>query len=153
MIKGRDEKLLEGYTWNDWSLTRMPCDEKPYRTFGNPTFSHVNANARNKDAMFKFIAWMGGPEGAKIVAKAGLLPAYITNDVKKIFADILPDKNAINYFAEPRQVNTQFYNKYGSKAEAELAAIMEEYLSTEMSDHDLKATLEQRLQRIAEQVQ
>jgi ABC-type glycerol-3-phosphate transport system substrate-binding protein len=103
--------------------------------------------------MFKFISWMGGPEGAKIVAKAGLLPAYITTDVKKIFADILPDKNAINYFSEPRKVNTQFYNKYGSKVEAEMAAIMEEYLSSDMSDKDLQATLEQRLQRIADQVQ
>ncbi len=153
MLKGRDEKLLQGYTWNDWSLTRMPCDEKEYRTFGNPTFSHVNANAKNKEPMFKFIAWMGGPEGAKIVAKAGLMPAYTTNDVKKIFADNLPDKNALNYFFEPRKVNTQFYNKYGSKVEAEMAAMMEEYLSADMSDQDLQAMLEQRLQKVAEQVQ
>jgi multiple sugar transport system substrate-binding protein len=153
MIKGRDENLLQGFTWNDWSLTRMPCDESTYRTFGNATFSHVHANSKQKDPMFKFIAWMGGPEGARIVAKAGLLPAYITEDVKKEFASILPDQNALMYFSEPRKVNTQFYNKYGSKVESELAGIMEEYLAAPMSDQDLRGVLEQRLQKVAEQIQ
>jgi multiple sugar transport system substrate-binding protein len=153
MIKGRDEKLLEGYTWNDWSLTRIPCDEPEYRTFGNPTFSHVHASSKKKDAMFKFIAWLGGPEGAKIVARSGLLPANTTDEVKKEFATILPDPNAIAYFSEPRVVNTQFYNKYGSKVEAELAAIMEEYLASSMSDQELQAVLEQRLKKVAEQIQ
>jgi multiple sugar transport system substrate-binding protein len=153
MIKGRDENLLEGYTWNDWSLTRIPCDEPEYRTFGNPTFSHVHANSKKKEAMFKFISWMGGPEGAKIVASSGLLPAYTTEEVKAEFASILPDQNAINYFTEPRTVNTQFYNKYGSKVESELAAIMEEYLANPMSDSELRRTIEQRLRKVAEQIQ
>ncbi len=153
MLKGRDQKLLEGYTWNDWSLTRMPCDEKQYTTFGNPVFNHVNANAKNKEPMFKFIAWMGGPEGAMIIAKAGLMPANITANVKKVFAENLPDKNALSYYTEPRRINTQFYNKYGSKVEAEMIAIMEEYLAADMSDQELQTTLEQRLQKIAEQVQ
>jgi len=153
MIKGRDENLLQGFTWNDWSLTRQPCDEATYRTFGNATFSHVHANSAHKDAMFKFLAWMGGPDGARIVAKAGLLPAYITADVTKEFASILPDQNALTYFSEPRKVNTQFYNKYGSKVEAEMADLMEQYLSAPMSDQDLQAAVEQRLKKVAEQIQ
>jgi multiple sugar transport system substrate-binding protein len=153
MIKGRDENLLEGYTWNDWSLTRMPCDEPEYRTFGNPTFSHVHANSKKKEAMFSFISWMGGPEGAKIVAASGLLPAYITDEVKAEFSKILPDQSALDYYTEPRTVNTQFYNKYGSKVESELASIMEEYLANPVSDGELSATIEQRLKRVAEQIQ
>jgi len=153
MIKGRDENLLEGYTWNDWSLTRMPCDESTYRTFGNPTFSHIHVKSKKKDAMFKFISWMGGPEGAKIVAGAGLLPAYVTNEVKNEFKKILPDDTALTYYTEPRTVNTQFYNKYGSKVESELAAIMEEYLGSNMSDDQLKSLIEQRLKKVSEQIQ
>lgn len=153
MKKGRDENLLEGYTWDDWSLTRMPCDEKDYRTFGNPTFSHVSANSKNKEAMFKFIAWMGGPEGAKIVASNGLLPAYITNDVKNEFKNILPDASALKYFTEARTVKTQFYNKYGSKVEGELASIMEEYLAKPVSDSQLKTLIQDKLKKVAEQVQ
>ena len=90
---------------------------------------------------------------AKIVAAAGLLPAYITDEVKAEFSSILPDQNALYYFTEPRVVNTQFYNKYGSKVESELAAIMEEYLANPMSDAELKATIEKRLQKVAEQIQ
>jgi multiple sugar transport system substrate-binding protein len=153
MIKGRDENQLEGFTWNDWSLTRMPCDEPTYRTFGNPTFSHIHVNSKKKDTMFKFISWMGGPEGAKIVAGAGLLPAYITDDVKNEFRKILPDDTALKYYAESKMVNTQFYNKYGSKVESELGTIMDEYLAADMSDAELKTLIEKRLKQVAEQVQ
>jgi multiple sugar transport system substrate-binding protein len=153
MRKGRDENLLQGYTWDDWSLTRMPCDESDYRTFGNPTFSHIYAKSKKKDAMFKFISWMGGPEGAKIVASAGLMPAYITEDVKEEFKKILPDETALKYYTEPRTVKTQFYNKYGSKVENELAAIMEEYLASPVSDAELESLIEARLKKVAEQVE
>jgi multiple sugar transport system substrate-binding protein len=153
MIKGRDEKLLQGYTWNDWSLTRMPCDEKTYRTFGNPTFCHVHANSKKKDAMFKFIASLGGPQGAKIVAASGLLPAYITNDVKNEFKKILPDATALKYFTEQRTVMTQFYNKYGTQAESELGSIMESYLNSPMSDDQLVATIKARFNQVIKMVQ
>ena len=153
MKSGSDDKLLEGFTWNDWALTRMPCDETPYRTFGNPTFSHVHSNSKNKDAVFKFIAWMGGPDGAMKVAANGLLPAYITDDVKNEFKKILPDASSLKYYTEDRIVNTQFYNKYGTKVEGELAAIMEEYLSEDMTDAQLKTLIEQRLKQVAMQIQ
>ncbi len=153
MIKGRDADMLIGYTWNDWSLTRIPCDEKNYRTFGNPTFSHIYSKSMKKDLMFKFISWMGGPEGAKIVAKAGLLPAFITDEVKKEFSNILPDEKAIKYFSESRTVNTQFYNKYGSKVELELESIMEEYLASSVSDNKLNIILKERLKKVAAQLQ
>jgi ABC-type glycerol-3-phosphate transport system substrate-binding protein len=64
MKSGRDQNLLQGYTWNDWGITRLPCDEKTYVTLGTPTFNHVTSYAKNKEAAFKFVAWMGGPEGA-----------------------------------------------------------------------------------------
>ncbi len=153
MIKGRDDKLLEGYTWNDWSLTRMPCDESTYRTFGNPTFSHVHANSKKKDAMFAFISTLGGPEGAKIVASSGLLPAYITDDVKKEFSKILPDATALKYYTEKRTVMTQFYNKYGSQVESELATVMEKYLASPMSDSTLLATIRERFKKVVQMVQ
>lgn len=153
MLKGRNEDLLEGYEWSDYSLTRLPCDESTYRTFGNPTFSHIHANSDKKEAMFKFIAWMGGPEGAKIVASNGLLPAYITEGVKDELAKILPNETAVKYYTEPKTVNPQFYNKYGSAVESELAAVMEEYLASDMSTSELRALLKKRLEQVAQQIQ
>ena len=153
MIKGRDANMLEGFTWNDWSLTRLPCDGKDYRTFGNPTFNHIYSKSKKKDIIFEFISWMGGPEGAKIVARAGLMPAYITDNVKKEFNNILPDDTAVKYFSEPRIINTQFYNKYGSRIEVELESIMEEYLASPMSDDKLNNLLKERLKKVAAQVQ
>ena len=96
---------------------------------------------------------MGGPEGATIVAGSGLLPAYVTDSAKNEFNKILPDNTALTYYTEAKTVNTQFYNKYGSKVESELAAIMEEYLDADMSDAQLKGLIEQRLKQVAELIQ
>ncbi|MBN1646796.1 MAG: extracellular solute-binding protein [Spirochaetales bacterium] len=153
MLKGKNDNLLVGYSWEDYSLTRLPCDEKKYATFGNPTFNHIHANSKKKEAMFRFLAWMGGPEGAIKIAANGLLPAYMTDAVTAELSKILPDKTAINYFTEKRTVNPQFYNKYGSMVESELAAIMEEYLAKDMSEADLKKLIEQRLTKVAQQIQ
>lgn len=153
MLKGRDESLLEGYEWSDYSITRLPCDESTYRSFGNPTFSHIHANSDKKEAMFKFLSWMGGPEGAKIVAGNGLLPAYITEDVKAELAKILPNETAVKYYTEQKIVNPQFYNKYGSAVESELAAVMEEYLASDMSASELRELLTKRLQQVSQQIQ
>ncbi|WP_319476467.1 ABC transporter substrate-binding protein [Marispirochaeta aestuarii] len=153
MLSGRDDGLLEGYEWGDYSLTRLPCDEATYRTFGNPTFSHIHSKSDKKEAMFKFLAWMGGPEGAKIVAGNGLLPAYITDEVKAELSRILPDETAVKYYTEAKTVNPQFYNKYGSAVESELAAVMEEYLASDMSVSELRALLVKRLEQVAKQIQ
>jgi multiple sugar transport system substrate-binding protein len=153
MLSGRDDGLLEGYEWGDYSLTRLPCDEPAYRTFGNPTFSHIHSKSDKKEAMFKFLAWMGGPEGAKIVAGNGLLPAYITDEVKAELSRILPDETAVKYYTEAKTVNPQFYNKYGSAVESELAAVMEEYLASDMSVSELRALLVKRLEQVAKQIQ
>jgi multiple sugar transport system substrate-binding protein len=153
MIRGRNADVLQGYTWDDWSLTRIPCDEKNYHTFGNPTFNHIYSKSKKKDIIFKFISWMGGPEGSKIVAKVGLMPACITNEVKEEFSNILPDKTAIKYFSESRIINTQFYNKYGSRVESELETIMEEYLTSPVSDNKLNLILRERLKKVATQLQ
>lgn len=147
MNRGRDENLLKGYTWNDWGVTRLPCDEKKYINQGLPTFNHVTSFSKKKEPAFRFIAWMGGGEGAKVAAKAGVLPAIMTPEVKQILAKSLPDAQSLEYFTENFEVNG-YMSKYGGRYGDLLNKMLEEYLLGKLSDADFDARLRAGLEEI-----
>jgi hypothetical protein len=88
MISGRDKNLLVGYTWNDWAVTRLPCDEKSYGTMGSPTFNHVTSYAKNRKRRSSY-RLVGGPR-APDRGKAGVLPAMVDR-ASRTSEDALPD--------------------------------------------------------------
>ncbi|MDR0301702.1 MAG: extracellular solute-binding protein [Treponema sp.] len=145
---GRDQGVLVGWGWNDWGLTRLPCDVSPYVTMGAPTFSHVTSYSKNKEAAFKFIAWMGGPEGSKIAAKAGVLPAMVDDGVKQVLAEVIPDPQSLDYFVEKKIAFPMAYNKYGSRIENLINTVQEEYLLGKIPDGQFDAYLRAGLEEI-----
>lgn len=138
MIKGRDENLLQGFTWNDWGVTRLPSNEPEYASMGASTFNHINARSRNKDAAFELLAWMGGPEGAVVVARNGFLPPVVTDDVVAALAESIPDETSLQYFLEKKPVNSTAYNKYGSQVELFLGDVLEEFLVEMVAESELE---------------
>lgn len=140
MIKAREEGLLQGFTWDDWGVTRMPMpsDMDQFYGVGNPTFNHVHADSEKKDAAFEFISWMGGPQGAKVVAEAGFLPPLMTEEVRASLATALPDEKSLNYFTETVPLRSMFLTPYGSRVEQFLARIAEEYMQDEISSANLR---------------
>jgi multiple sugar transport system substrate-binding protein len=148
MMTGSTNNLLIGYTWKDWGLTRIPCDVKTYTTYGNPTYNVINAKSKNKDAAFKFLTWIGGSDGAKVVAKTGNYPAYGDSSVAALFKANIPDAGSLKYYTEKRKVAPQLLTKYGSKIEPLIASMMEEYLGKDISDQDLVNNLKAKLDEI-----
>ncbi|GHU30016.1 sugar ABC transporter substrate-binding protein [Spirochaetia bacterium] len=149
LLTGRDQGLFQGYGWNDWGLTRLPCDTTPYVTMGAPTFSHVTSYSKNKEAAFKFIAWMGGPEGAKIAAQAGVLPGMVDDSVKSVLAGSVPDADSLNYFIENKIAYPMGMTKYGSRVEALIQdSIQEQYLLGSLTDSQFDTVLRTGLQNI-----
>ena len=145
---GRDQGVLVGWGWNDWGLTRLPCDVTPYVTMGAPTFSHVTSYSRNKEAALRFIAWMGGPEGARIAAKAGVLPAMVDSGVRQVLAESIPDPQSLDYFVENKITFPMAYNKYGSRIENLINALQEEYLMGRIPDSQFDSRLRSGLEEI-----
>ena len=145
---GRDQGVLAGWTWSDWGLTRLPCDTSPYVTMGAPTFSHITSYARNKDAAFEFISWMGGPEGAKIAAKAGVLPAMVDAGVRQVLAEAIPDPQSLDYFVENKITFPMAYTKYGSRIEGLMNEVQEEFLLGKLTDAAFNARWRSGLQEI-----
>ena len=148
MMAARDQGFLRGYTWNDWALTRVPCNTKTYATMGNCTFNHISKHSRKKDAAFKFIAWMGSAEGAKCVARNGILPAYVDEAIGAELTKVLPDKDSAAYLMENVAKLPIYYSIYGSQIEPALSQLLDQYLGSGMTE----ARFVQELQRSMKEI-
>ncbi len=134
MVAGRDQKLYKDYGWNDWAITRMPCNSSKYVTVGASTFNHIYSRSKKKAAAFKFISWMGSSEGAKIVARNGFLPPLVDAGVKTELAKVVPDTESLNYLIETAPRIAPWYTPVGSQVEAALGNELEKYLSSDMTE-------------------
>jgi ABC-type glycerol-3-phosphate transport system substrate-binding protein len=117
---------------------------------GTPTFCHVASFSKNKEAALRFIAWLGGPEGAKLAAKAGVLPAMVTPEVKKILAEAIPDAQSVEYFTEAKKTFPTLHSKYGPRIDTLMGTMMEEYLLGKLSDADFDGKLKASLKEIVD---
>ena len=69
----------------NWGIVSFPHPEgvKAGTTAAQVTSLGVNAHSAHQQAAIDFAAWVAGPEGAAIVAKAGTIPALRNADVIK----------------------------------------------------------------------
>jgi len=148
ILSGYKQGVLAGWGWNDWGLTRLPSDSNPYVTMGAPTFSHVTSYSRNKEAALKFIAWMGGPEGAQVAARSGVLPAMVDAGVRQVLSESIPDSQSLDYFTEQKITFPMAYNKYGSRIENLINTLQEEYLLGLIPDNHFDTRLRAGLEEI-----
>lgn len=71
----------------NWSVVQIPTWKgMEDATIGNMTPVVINAKTKKVDAAWIFAKFAGGEEGAKILAKSLLMPAYKTDAVMDIFA-------------------------------------------------------------------
>jgi multiple sugar transport system substrate-binding protein len=149
LYTGFNDAKFKDFGWEDWGITRLPCDVTPYVTMGAPTFNHVVAYSKKKEAAFKFIAWMGGVEGAKIVAEGGILPAVTSAEVNSILAKSVPDAGSLEYFVEKKVSYPIGMNKYGSAVEAFIqTSIGDQYLQGQLSDSQFDAVFLKGMEEI-----
>ena len=127
MVVGKKDGLL-AYDFEDWGITRLPCDEEEYVTVGLPTGNCITSYSKKKNAAFEFINWMSGPEGAAIAASYGVLPAAPYEAARIEIAKNLPKGNSLDYFLEPRKNNTANFSPYGTRVETEFAKMQEDYM-------------------------
>ena len=75
--------LKDGKTNVNWGFAQLPQKSKggDITTFGSPTAFAVNKNAQHSDEAKKFIEWAAGVEGAKAIAKIGVVPALQTDAI------------------------------------------------------------------------
>ncbi len=150
MHKAFADGKVEAFEEEDFRITRLPSDSPVYNTVGAPTFGHIAANSKNKDAAFKVLSWFASPEGAAAAAEIGFLPPVVNDVVKEILSGVVLDKNSLDYFLEDVPVFPMFYNKYGSKIEQTISRFTEMYLMDEISEADYLPAMEKELQTISD---
>jgi multiple sugar transport system substrate-binding protein len=77
-IGSQIDKLATGEsTSSEWGLAAFPHPEgvRAGATAGNVTALGINPSSAHIEAAADFIAWVGGPEGAAVVAATGTIPA------------------------------------------------------------------------------
>ena len=148
MLDAKNKGSLKGFTWDDWGVTRLPSDQPTYASIGAPTFNNISSGSKFKDAAFDFIGWMGGAQGATVVAKNGFLPAMMTPDVVSALKSAIPDAESLKYFTEKTAVIPPYYTRYGSRVEQVIINTMQEYLLNNMTDQQLMSGLNGKLQDI-----
>ncbi len=74
----------------NWGITAVPhLDGVPAgSSFGNLTGAMINAKSENKDLAWKYISWLGGPEGSKATASTGARPAWVSEDVAAAMSSV-----------------------------------------------------------------
>ena len=79
-----------GETNFNWGIAKFPHPEgvEPGTTAGTLTSLAINSNSKNQDAAWEFIKFYTGPEGAKVLASTGNLPAMRTPEALAAFAAV-----------------------------------------------------------------
>ncbi len=78
------QKVKDGESLSkNWGVVKYPHPEgvEPGTTIGTVTALAVNKNSKNKEAALDFVEFCTSPEGAKIVADTGNMPAIQSEDV------------------------------------------------------------------------
>lgn len=77
----------KGSTNVDWAIAPMPQKDSSGKTttFGSPTAFAINKNSKQKEAAQKFIDFATGEKGAKVLAKIGIVSAYKSDEINKIY--------------------------------------------------------------------
>lgn len=83
-------KIKEGETDVNWGIAKFPHPEgvEPGTTAGTLASLAINSKSKNKEAAWDFIKFFAGPEGAKVLAEAGSLPAIRNDDVLKALGNM-----------------------------------------------------------------
>ena len=80
--------IKDGTASMNWGIAAVPHLDgvAAGSSFGSPTGIAISKATQNKDAAWKFAAWMCSEEGAKAIAETGTRPAYVSEAVAAVMA-------------------------------------------------------------------
>ncbi len=111
MIMDDEEKGLSDVNWD---LAPMPIypDMNPGTTWGQYQFTGMTSTCTEKEAAFQFLKYVGGKEGARIYAEYGMLSAYNSEEIRKVYQEAVGDKNVGVFFDAFRIQEIPVFDRY-----------------------------------------
>ena len=123
-------------------IPQVEHTDEPYCR-GVSTFVGINATSDKKDAAFDFAKYLCGEECAKIIAKAGMIPAYISDDVIATYEEAVGVEGAGNLLDINKIFEGLFFSEFN-----EIQTVYQEekelYLIGEQSIEETKHFEERR---------
>jgi multiple sugar transport system substrate-binding protein len=137
---------IEKGTVFDYDVAAIPhWTGKEAYTTGTPTMASIPVGSKLKDESFKFIAYLSSNEGAKILAKYGMMPAWSSQEVQDIFLKELPSpKHGSVFFTQKVYSQAPFSTQY-SKGQSIVNEEMSLYLLQEQDLDKTYSIIEQRI--------
>ena len=111
MIMAEEQR---GFSDVNWDLAPMPIfsDMNPGTTWGQYQFTAMTSLCKEREAAFEFLKYVGGEEGARIYAEYGMLSAYSSEEIRKIYQDAVEDKNVSVFFDALRIQEIPVFDQY-----------------------------------------
>ncbi len=79
--------VAEGNMTFNWDIAALPHQQNvsANTSWGMPTSMSINPKTQKQEAAWNFLSYISGQEGAKILAEAGKVPAFVNDDIAKIY--------------------------------------------------------------------
>jgi multiple sugar transport system substrate-binding protein len=105
-IKDQEDQGLANV---NWSMTYLPTpDGVPAKTgVGGISYVGINNNSKHPNEGWEFIKFLVGPEGAKIYASYGNLPAYVDDEIGQGYLNYYPYDCASLLFDPELKINAE----------------------------------------------
>jgi multiple sugar transport system substrate-binding protein len=134
----------------DYDVAAIPhwAGKEAYST-GIPTVTSIPTASKHKDEIFKFISYLASNDGAKIISRFGMLPAWSSKDIQDIYLQGLAHpKHGEVFFTQKVYSQSPASSQY-NRAQAIVAEEVSLYL---LRERDLDATFTTIEQRIKDEV-
>ncbi len=122
-----------------WNITYLPYDPEymePGTSYGKVSGTGITTFCKHKEEAFEFLSYLCGPEGAKIIASKGTLPAYTNDEVKEAFRNSMAPGIDVDVFTNSKPQDYIIHSTKApdliemSRAEIELMLIGEQDIDT-----------------------
>ncbi len=117
---------------------------------GVSTFIGINATSKKQEAAFDFASYLAGEECAKIIAKAGMIPAYMSDEVISVYEDAVGVDGAGNLLDVDKVFEGLFFDGF-DEIQSAYQEEKELYLIGEQSIEDTMKNFSERRREIMEE--
>lgn len=119
-------------------------------TVGTPSIVVMNKNTKNADAAYRFMAFLAGEEGATILARAGMIPAFGSDAVTEAIMDKNEVPSNMNAFLSRPVINMAPMDPLYSQA---FTIVKEETALYLMDEVSIDTCFETIAQRFADEIE
>jgi multiple sugar transport system substrate-binding protein len=119
----------------------------PITAGGVSTFVGINATSEKQEAAFDFASYLAGEECAKIIARAGMIPAYTSDNVIAAYEETIGVDGAGNLLDVNKVFEGLFFNEF-SEIQSAYQEEKELYLIGEQSIEDTMLHFSERRNEI-----